>query len=554
MRHLRTLRGLRGGWQLVEACAAPDRCQRSVLREILCLNRDTEFARDHGLGPATTLDQYRRRVPVRRYDELRPWMDRTVRGVPRVLVAEPVRTVAATSGSTAAPKHVPITRAYLRALRAVEDLWLEATLHEVPAAAAGDILVLASPRFVGPLAPGVACGTITGLALPLGGAEGHLLVPPEPIERLPSSPLRRYAILLLALRADLTMLAAPAPSALVRFLEELRAWTPWLLDDLGRGSFVPPPGLCVEQAPDPRLGAAPQPERARQLGAGGELSAPRAWPKLALAATWLDGSCALYAQRLRALLPGVGLHKIGYAATEGYFSLACTATDPGSVLALGHYLFELIPEHGSDSDVFALENVEVGRRYRIVVTTPAGLYRYDIEDVVEVVGRAGRAPLVAFSHRCGVASVAEEKLTEAQLLAAVKRVSVSHALVIADLIAAPQLPEQGPGSYRLELELGRAADVGAATLARAFDAVLCEINVDYRFSRDAGRLGPPELTLVSRSELEQKRRALMPHAADDERRKPWHLVLDAWDAPRSATAIPAAAPGDRPARPRGEGA
>jgi hypothetical protein len=440
-----------------------------------------------------------------------------------------VWTVVVSSGSTGAAKHLPVTRSSLRALRAVEDLWLKATLSDQPRAAAGAQIVLTSPPVLGPHAAGVTRGTVTGLALPRGSEDGRLVALPAAAERLADPALRRYATILHALRAELTFLTAPAPSAVLRFLDELRGWAPWLLEDLRHGTFAPPPGLDPERCAGPGLTAAPQAERAHRLTGRGELSAMAAWPGLAAVATWLDGSCALYRDRLQEALPAVALCPIGYAASEGYFSVACEATSPGSALALEHYLFELYPEHGARSDVVPLEDAEPGRRYGIVVTTRAGLYRYDMGDVLEVVGRLGAAPLLAFCHRRGGSSVAAEKLTESQLVEATRRAGARLGVSVEDVVAAPELTRRGGGRYRIEVVLsGQRARSDEGELAGAFDAALAEVSANYHMSREAGRLAGPVVTVSDASGIGRIRLERGPCGRDPDRGKRWHLVLDAW--------------------------
>jgi acyl-coenzyme A synthetase/AMP-(fatty) acid ligase len=90
----------------------PERAQRRRLRELLERNRDTRFGRAHGLEPGLTPQQYAERVPLMTAAELAPWVQSEMNGEERVLTAERPVYYVRTTGSTGAPKHVPITRAY----------------------------------------------------------------------------------------------------------------------------------------------------------------------------------------------------------------------------------------------------------------------------------------------------------------------------------------------------------------------------------------------------------------------------------------------------------
>ena len=87
----------------------PDAAQEQALRSFLRKNADTAFGREHGLSEGCTPADFASRVPIRNYDDLRPWIERIQQGETRVLTAEPVRRLVPSSGSTAARKLIPYT-------------------------------------------------------------------------------------------------------------------------------------------------------------------------------------------------------------------------------------------------------------------------------------------------------------------------------------------------------------------------------------------------------------------------------------------------------------
>src|SRR5580698_3200443 len=86
------------------ALQGPDAAQEQALRSFLRKNAGTAFGREHGLSEGCTPADFRSRVPIRNYDDLRPWIERIQQGETRVLTAEPVRRLVPSSGSTAARK------------------------------------------------------------------------------------------------------------------------------------------------------------------------------------------------------------------------------------------------------------------------------------------------------------------------------------------------------------------------------------------------------------------------------------------------------------------
>jgi hypothetical protein len=215
--------------------------------------------------------------------------------------------------------------------------------------------------------------------------------------------------------------------------------------------------------------------------------------------TWTQGNCALILPRIRPWLrEGTPILDFGYIASE------VTATDlidpatQGSLLQVQHAFYEFAPlEDGDGSDphrrLLLAHELEVGRRYFVHVTTLSGLYRYDMNDVIEVVGRFHDAPVIRFLFKGkGITSLQGEKLSEQQLIEAVgrgaRRAGLEHDFFVA-------YADAQRGGYTLYVELtGAASRADRERLAVAVDRALCEVNVEYDAKRASERLKP--LTVV----------------------------------------------------------
>ena len=80
---------------------------------------------------------------------------------------------------------------------------------------------------------------------------------------------------------------------------------------------------------------------------------------------------------------------IGLVASEGRMTIPLADGTPSGVLDIQSHYFEFVPEEESDSvrpTVLSADEVEVGCRYFILLTTSYGLYRYNICDLVQVTG------------------------------------------------------------------------------------------------------------------------------------------------------------------------
>src|SRR5262245_31939433 len=87
------------------------RIQTDLLTRIVETNQETAFGRQHEFKDVRSPAEYQRRVPVRSYDELEPWIERSANGEPAVLTAEAPLLFHRTSGTTGAAKKIPVTKA-----------------------------------------------------------------------------------------------------------------------------------------------------------------------------------------------------------------------------------------------------------------------------------------------------------------------------------------------------------------------------------------------------------------------------------------------------------
>ena len=149
--------------RLEAAAAAPGEAQHRKLLEITSRNRDTEYGREHGFADIRGFGEWRKRVPVVTYEDIRARVERVTRGEKNVLTAEDPVMFAQTSGTTGQPKYIPITptcrRAYAGPLRA----WLYHALRDHPGMSRGKVVSLVSPAVEGWTSSGLAYGSTSGL-------------------------------------------------------------------------------------------------------------------------------------------------------------------------------------------------------------------------------------------------------------------------------------------------------------------------------------------------------------------------------------------------------
>jgi hypothetical protein len=175
------------------------------------------------------------------------------------------------------------------------------------------------------------------------------------------------------------------------------------------------------------------------------------------------------------------------------------------------HFFEFIPEEDRDEPnprVLTCDELESNREYYIYFTTSAGLYRYDINDVVRVVDWYRNTPVIQFVRKGqGMTSITGEKLTESQVTGALVGAVESGGFDVQHFTACVQWGE--PPRYALYTELGdEMTTERCRAFVETFDRSLCDQNLEYEAKRESGRLGAPVLKRVaagSYQALRQKR-------------------------------------------------
>ncbi|NJW55153.1 GH3 family domain-containing protein, partial [Salinimicrobium oceani] len=70
----------------------------------------TEFGKDHGFRNISSYREYAARVPVRDYEELKPYVEKVVAGEKDILWPGKPLYFAKTSGTTSGAKYIPLTK------------------------------------------------------------------------------------------------------------------------------------------------------------------------------------------------------------------------------------------------------------------------------------------------------------------------------------------------------------------------------------------------------------------------------------------------------------
>jgi len=88
----------------------PIETQQKVFQNLIASADFTQFGKDHNFSKIKTFEDFAKQVPIRDYEELRPYIDRVVKGEEDILWKGKPIYFAKTSGTTSGAKYIPLTK------------------------------------------------------------------------------------------------------------------------------------------------------------------------------------------------------------------------------------------------------------------------------------------------------------------------------------------------------------------------------------------------------------------------------------------------------------
>ncbi len=88
----------------------PVATQNDVFRDLIENAKHTQFGKDHRFSSIRTYEDFVKRVPIRDYEDLKPYVERVVAGEQDILWKGRPLYFAKTSGTTSGAKYIPITK------------------------------------------------------------------------------------------------------------------------------------------------------------------------------------------------------------------------------------------------------------------------------------------------------------------------------------------------------------------------------------------------------------------------------------------------------------
>ena len=147
----------------------------------------------------------------------------------------------------------------------------------------------------------------------------------------------------------------------------------------------------------------PNPERAKELREIFEKQIDESliahiWKKLALIVAIGTGEFEIYEEKLRKYCGDkIAISYSMIASSEATISTTLEPERKDSFLLFDGCFFEF--KDIETNQLLLMHQLTVGRYYELIVTNYSGLYRYQLRDVLKVMGYCGKVPMVQFGYR-----------------------------------------------------------------------------------------------------------------------------------------------------------
>ena len=312
-----------------------DIIQQKTLLDLLQKAKNTEFGTKFKFNDISSYKSFAENIPINGYEELKPYIERTMSGEQNILWPTPIRHFAKSSGTTNdKSKFIPVSAESLRYCHYQGGSDCVALyLRENPQSRffSGKGLILGGSRAQNPFGKAY-CGDLSAI----------LIQNINPLINLIRVPSKKIALMS---EWD-TKLEAIAESTIDRDITNLSGVPSWFL-------------VLIKHI----------------LKKTGRQNLTEVWPNLEV---FFHGgiSFAPYREQYRELISNPDMHYVEtYNASEGFFAVQNDLSVAEMLLLIDLGIFyEFIPLGKSNEHAVPLWEVEAGRNYEMVITSNGGLH------------------------------------------------------------------------------------------------------------------------------------------------------------------------------------
>lgn len=425
----------------------PEALQHEVLNYLISKGKQTEYGRNHLMGAVDNYEDFRDRLPICTYEDLKSDIDRMRHGDEDVLWPDQTRWYAKSSGTTNdKSKFIPISPEGLKNIHykgGADVVALYLRNHPDSRIFDGKSLILGGSHSPNYDQNGSLVGDLSAILIEnINPIVNFFRVPKKKTALLSDFEVKRDRIAKECMGKNVTNISG-VPS--------------WMLSVL-----------------------------VRILELSGKQHLEEVWPNLEV---FFHGGITFtpYRNQYESLITSANMRYMEtYNASEGFFGIQDDPSDKSMLLMLDYDVFyEFIPleDIGSDNPhIVPLEAVELERNYAMVITTSCGLWRYMIGDTVKFTSKKPYKFLITGRTKYFINAFGEELIMDNAEKALAYACEHSGAQ-ISEYTAAPvYMDMHAKCRHQWLIEFTKDPD-SMDHFARLLDQKLQQINSDYEAKR-----------------------------------------------------------------------
>ncbi len=439
--------------------AHPGAVQQRVFKNLIQRGRRTEWGKKHQFNSIRSVRDFQEQVPVSTYEDLFPYIERTMRGETNVLWPSPVHWFSKSSGTTnARSKYIPVS---------------QESLDECHLRGGKDMMALY-------IANNPDSQTFTGKGLSIGGS-----IHENPFNKQ-SATGDVSAVIMKNLPAWAQFIRTPSLEvALMNEWEEKMERMAELTSQENVTSILGAPTWTLVLLE-------------KILARTGKQNILEVWPNFEV---FIHGAVAFQPYRelfQKQIFPSSNVRYLEvYNASEGFFAIQDDIRRIGEMMVMLDYgiFYEFVPmdEVGPRSvgprsatnphpKALTIEEVEVDKNYALVISTNGGLWRYQVGDTIRFTSLYPHRLKVSGRTKHFINAFGEEVIVE-NAEAAITRACEATGAIIADYTAGPVYMSEGQnGRHEWIIEFST-PPANQGRFNRMLDETLRQVNSDYDAKR-----------------------------------------------------------------------
>lgn len=451
----------------------PQKEQSDLLMMLIDRAKDSEFGKKYDFASIKSVKDFQERIPLTDYDFYSEYVHRMAEGNKDVLTSAKIVHFNKTSGTLGVPKKIPVTNDQVKLFSdyhakyinylASEKLGYGWTKGKGLSLTEGTYQVLPSGITYGSASSLMAAKM--GKMIPFLQIDMLKTMYTSPIEaRQPESgtPTRYLHSRFALAETNVTYANATFVSYLLEIMRYIEDNKAKLVNDIRTGTIDQSIDMPENVRQSLLKKLKPMPKRADELQKIFDTPSDvplmkRLWPKLQFIICVGGAGFSIYTQKLKDRYCGndIDFVFLGLTASEGMFSVPYELNNTNAAFVPGSVFMEFMPVEDGETieKCLLLHEVEIGKKYEIVVTTRGGLYRYRMKDTVLITGKFNNTPTMEFVNRSGFAvSMFGEKTSDLALQRTVINTAKELNLDVYDYAVYPD-SDSVPGKYVMLLEL-----------------------------------------------------------------------------------------------------